>query len=84
MRPLHAFLWGSFGSVLPQINAFRVTVLTIQPNPPFPITLLNLGRAVALAIVGSIICIAWNPEHPLKAIYIGIAWPFMLSALAHV
>lgn len=28
--------------------------------------------------------LAWKPEHSLKAIYIGIAWPFIVSALAHI
>ena len=75
------FLWGSFGSLLPQVNALRLLLSSGQPDPEF--TALKLFVAILLLVCGGGMSIAWKPEHPVKAIYVGIAWPYMVSALAH-
>ena len=82
MDPRGTFLWGALGSFLPLASRFALSLPRDQPMPQ--ITLTNAVVILVVMACGGLIAVAWKPEHPLKAIYIGIAWPFIVSALAHI
>ena len=82
MDPWRTFWWGALGSFLPLVSRFALSLLRDLPMPP--ITITNAVVTLVVMACGGLIAVAWKPEHPLKAIYIGIAWPFIVSALAHI
>lgn len=74
------FLWGAFGSLLPQVfTMYRI--VTEQPKaslPDFSLLYIAIWFIVAAAAGG--FTVAYKPNGALQALYIGAASPTLFSA----
>lgn len=83
MRNTDYFLWGSFGSVLPQIVGFFLLVAKGQPLPSLN-WLLYCGLLFVYMVFAGLFCVAWKPENEFKAIWVGASLPALVAALTSV
>ena len=75
----HSFWWGSFGSLLPEVlRLYKVAVVGLSP-PTFHWYYLVIS--IIFVISAGIFAIAWKPENPFKAIWVGVSFPVLVSTM---
>lgn len=86
MSRTERFWYGCFGSVLPEVIRIYQAI-THQQNLPA----LNWKYVIFYAVVSlvfmafaGIFTIAWEPENPFKAVWVGASFPTLVSALIKV
>ena len=75
------FLWGAFGSVVPEVLRLFKLVAAGQNLPP--LNWIAYGLLLALYVVcAGAFAIAWKPENEFKAIWVGCSLPALVATLA--
>ena len=84
MKALHAFGWGCLGGAAPHaVMLYKVvTGMTSQPLPTFSAVYISV--MVVFTVFAGLFALGWKPEHPLKAIWVGVSFPTIISAMLHV
>lgn len=79
MSHRECFLWGCFGSVLPEILRLYNIVTHEQALPRFvwPYFIISL----VFVLAAGAFTIAWEPENRFKAIWVGASFPTLVSTL---
>jgi len=79
MNPQPCFWWGLFGSVLPEIVRLYKLVTAGQnlPDISWPYFLIS----VIFIVAAGFFAVAWKPESPFKAIWVGVSFPVLVSAM---
>ena len=75
------FCWGFFGATLPEIIRLQKIVTDPMQKIDFfsiPYCLLLLAYLCAAGVLS----IAWKPENPYKAIWLGASFPVIISTMA--
>ena len=80
LRGNERFWWGAFGASLPEILRFYKLATSGQAMPDLSWKYL-VAFLVFVAAAG-IFSVAWKPENPFKAIWVGISLPVIVSTLA--
>lgn len=75
-----SFFWGVFGAVLPEILRLWKLANGGQHLPDFSTAYFVL--LPLFVISGGFFSIAWKPENPFKAIWVGISLPVLVATLA--
>ena len=80
MTGKQSFWWGLFGAILPEVVRFFKIAAAGQPMPH-----LNWVAYIVLLLLSACFAggfsVAWKPESPYKAIWIGASLPVLVSAL---
>ena len=78
------FWWGLFGSLLPEIiRTYHVVTRGVRPK----VTRSAAGRfeyfavSAAYAFSAGLFTYAWQPENEFKAIWVGVSFPLLVSAM---
>jgi len=74
------FYWGSLGSALPEIIRIYKIATSGQSLPDFSLPYFLISAVFVVA--GGLFTVAWRPENEFKAIWVGISFPVIVSALA--
>jgi hypothetical protein len=75
-----SFGWASLGAIAPEILRFFRLVSTGQPLPNLNWWLYGLGL-IGYCFVAGMVSVAWKPERPYKALWIGASLPAIVATL---
>ena len=78
-RP-QCFIWGAFGSILPEVLRFFKIVAAGENLPHINWILYCLLLTVYVISAGAF-AIAWKPENEFKAIWVGCSLPALIATL---
>lgn len=73
------FMWGCFGSFLPEILRLY-NIVTHEESPPrfsWPYLIISLGFVLSAGLF----TIAWEADTRFKAVWVGASFPTLVSAL---
>jgi hypothetical protein len=80
MKPRSSFLWGCVGSIAPEVLRWFKIASAGQPIPP-----LNWGFYAGILVVyillAGAIAVAFNPDSPWKALWVGASLPAIIAVL---
>lgn len=74
-----AFFWGLFGSMLPEVLRLYRVASSGQPQPDFH--WFYFSMSAIFVVSGGIFTVAWKPENPHKAMWVGASFPLLASAM---
>jgi len=83
MKNSQLFWWGCFGAVLPELLRFFRLVAAGQPLPNLNWPLYG-GLFVLFVIAAGPFTVAWKPESPFKAVWVGASFPTLVATLIQV
>jgi hypothetical protein len=74
-----SFLWGCLGAILPElIRLYKiVTNAHALPDLTWPYFIIS----VIFIVAAGGFTVAWKPESPFKAIWVGVSFPVLVSAM---
>ena len=83
MTSQEAFWWGFFGSALPELIRLRNLLLSKRALPRLDVAYILIYIFISLAyMVGAgFFSVAWKPESPFKAIWVGVSFPVLVSGM---
>ncbi|HEY6349829.1 MAG TPA: hypothetical protein VI636_10495 [Candidatus Angelobacter sp.] len=80
MTRQQSFLWGAFGSILPEILHFFKIAAAGDALPHLNWS-LYIGLLIIFVISCGFFCVAWKPENEFKAIWVGCSVPALVATL---
>ena len=79
------FWWGAFGALLPEIIRSYLVVTGSRSRQANGVRTLGLPKYFAVSAVyafsGGLFTFAWQPENEFKAIWVGVSFPVLVSAM---
>ena len=79
MKSSHSFWWGLFGSVIPEVLRLYKVAVVGQSPPTFH--WYYIAISIVFVICAGIFAVAWKPETPFKAIWVGVSFPVLVSTM---
>ena len=79
MTPTSSFLWGLFGSLLPEVLRFYKLATHDGAIPSIGVAYILIS--LAFIISAGLFTVAWKPENEFKAIWVGVSFPVLVSTL---
>lgn len=74
------FLWGCTGAAIPEVvRMWKIVSSGGQGLPDF--SLLYFSISIVYVVFAGLFTIAWNPENPYKAIWVGVSFPTLISSM---
>ena len=80
MTKKESFLWGAFGSVLPEVLRYHKLITDVAPIPNQN-WLLYVTFWILFILCAGGFTLAWKPESEFKAIWVGASWPLLVATL---
>jgi tellurite resistance protein TehA-like permease len=77
--PFVSFCWGMFGSALPEVLRLYKLAVAGQPQPEF--RWYYIVMSCVFIVFAGIFTVAWKPENPFKAIWVGVSFPVLISTM---
>ena len=73
------FWWGAFGALAGEIVRFyKIFVLEVIPVPHF--SRLYFLISFAFVLCGGFFAVAWDDDHKLRCLYVGLSFVSIISA----
>lgn len=75
------FCWGFFGAILPEILRLQKIVTSSTLRTDF-FSIQYFLISLSFFCAAGVLSIAWKPENPYKAIWLGASFPVIISTMA--
>jgi len=78
LNAIRSFWWGLFGSILPEIvRIYKI----VNSGESVSLSWQYFAISFVFMVAAGFFTVAWKPENEFKAIWVGVSFPVLVSAM---